>query len=115
MERSELFYVKKCPVCNELTIAGAECIHCKLDDVLHAYNNKLIELNNKLLAQNKLLESGVVVEQDDYAEMVSVIRDLVGDIETPHRLGVADRINPNWEALNRAKRLIIKWDKDSFK
>ena len=59
---SALFHAKLCPVCNELYIAGSNCKQCELDDLTSKYHDKLV-------AQNKLLESGVVVPMDEYGEI----------------------------------------------
>lgn len=33
----------------------------------------------------------------------SLLNELIEDIDTPHRLGLADKPNENWESLNNAR------------
>lgn len=55
------------------------------------------------------LEQEIARLKKQLAEAVEAIEVLIQDIETPSRLGLADKPNENWIALNDARQFLAKY------
>ena len=77
------------------------------NEIWEAYCDDIEEMKNTTV--NSLRKLGdCLLERDRlesaYKEMTEVLKGLIEDIETPHRLGLAGKpLNPNWKNLNKSR------------
>ena len=45
----------------------------------------------------------------EFQNILDILEGLVDDLETPHRLGLGDYVNPYWTNYNRAKEALKKY------
>jgi len=77
----------------------------KLKNELEVYKEKWNEAMDNYIESRKTIGS----LRNELKEAVDVIDVLIQDIDTPSRLGLADKPNENWESLNEARQFLAKY------